>query len=251
LERSRDAGSIVDEVVSLAEQGFKEVRPAGPPLALTPPGFARAPPRCACSSSISLLRRYRSCSRYRRRRRPQVTLLGQNVNSYHDAGTPEGPAYAGRGYVAAEGFSNMYRLRGGSGVRFTELLDRVSVAAPGVRVRFTSPHPKDFPPDLLALLAERPSLARQVHLPAQSGSTAVLTRMRRLYSREAYLALARRIRDAVPGIALSSDFIAGFCGETEADHAETLSLMREVRYENAFNFAYSRRALVASGTSSS
>jgi MiaB/RimO family radical SAM methylthiotransferase len=173
--------------------------------------------------------------------RREVTLLGQNVNSYHDTTAAAGTVYAGRGYSPADGFSNMYRLRGGDGVRFTELLDRVSAAAPEMRVRFTSPHPKDFPDDLLALMAERPNICKQVHMPAQSGSSDVLASMRRGYSREAYLALATRIRAAVPGVALSSDFISGFCGETAAQHQETISLMRAVRYEQAFMFAYSLR----------
>lgn len=110
-----------------------------------------------------------------------------------------------------------------------------------MRVRFTSPHPKDFPLPLLQLIAERPSLCSSLHLPAQSGSTAVLRRMRRGYTREAYLALAERAREVISGVALSSDFIAGFCGETEADHRETLSLMERVGYEQAFMFAYSMR----------
>ena len=80
-----------------------------------------------------------------------------------------------------------------------------------------------------------------MHLPVQSGSTAVLSAMRRHYTREAYLALAHHIRDVVPGVALSTDVIAGFCGETRADHDDTLALMREVRFENAFMYAYSRR----------
>lgn len=110
-----------------------------------------------------------------------------------------------------------------------------------MRVRFTSPHPKDFPLPLLQLIAERPSLCSSLHLPAQSGSTAVLARMRRGYTREAYLALVERAREVIPGVALSSDFIAGFCGETEEDHAQTLSLMEAVGFEQAFMFAYSMR----------
>lgn len=112
---------------------------------------------------------------------------------------------------------------------------------PEVRIRFTSPHPKDFPLPLLQLIAERPSLCKSLHLPAQSGSSAVLQRMRRGYTREAYLALAEQARAVIPGVALSSDFIAGFCGETEADHQATLSLMEAVGYEQAFMFAYSMR----------
>ena len=193
-ERSRDAGSIVDEVARLADAGVRE-----------------------------------------------VTLLGQNVNSYHDVHSAPGGRYADGGYVTAAGFSNMFRARHGVGVRFTELLDRVSAAAPGVRLRFTSPHPKDFPDDLLALLAERDNLAKHVHLPAQSGSTAVLAAMRRGYSRDAYTELAARVRARVPGVSLSTDMIAGFCGEREEDHELSVALMAEVRFENAFMFAYSRR----------
>ena len=84
-----------------------------------------------------------------------------------------------------------------------------------MRIRFTSPHPKDFPEDLLALIADRPNLCSALHMPAQSGSSAVLARMRRGYSREAYLGLVRRARAVIPNLALSTDMIVGFCGETE------------------------------------
>ncbi len=90
-------------------------------------------------------------------------------------------------------------------------------------------------------MAAHANVCKQLHLPAQSGSSGVLERMRRGYDRDAYLTLAAHAREALPGVALSSDFIAGFCGETEAEHADTLSLMHEVRYEHAFMFAYSRR----------
>eukprot|EP01138_Halocafeteria_seosinensis_P008099 gb/GECG01008277.1/.p1 GENE.gb/GECG01008277.1/~~gb/GECG01008277.1/.p1 ORF type:complete len:690 (+),score=79.12 gb/GECG01008277.1/:1-2070(+) len=175
----------------------------------------------------------------------EVVLLGQNVNSYHDKQTPThgvGP-YASFGYATAPGFHNLYssRVRDGEGVRFTELLDRLTHIAPEVRFRFTSPHPKDFPDPLLSLMAERPNLCNQMHMPAQSGSTAVLQRMRRLHTREAYIELADKIRDRVPGVSISSDFIAGFCGETEEDHQDTISLMNYVKYEQAFMFAYSMR----------
>lgn len=143
--------------------------------------------------------------------------------------------------MTAAGFTNLYRARGGGGVRFAELLDRVAEAAPTLRVRFVSPHPKDFSDDVLAVIRDRPNVCKQLHMPAQSGSTRVLASMRRGYTRDAYLALADRIRAAVPGVALSSDFISGFCGETEEDHRDTLSLLREVRFEMAFMFAYSRR----------
>lgn len=171
----------------------------------------------------------------------EVVLLGQNVNSFHDRKS-HGAAELGRGYVAADGFDNMFRSRDARGFRFVDLLDHVSRVDPELRVRFTSPHPKDFPDDVLDLVNERANVCKQLHMPAQSGSTAVLARMRRGYSREAYLALADNIRARIPGVALSSDFIAGFCGETEEEHRDTLSLMRLVGYDQAFMFAYSVRA---------
>ena len=144
----------------------------------------------------------------------EVTLLGQNVNSYWDRTAALGGA-EGRGYEAFEGFDNMYKLRHGGGARFYDLLDSASRAVPGMRIRFTSPHPKDFPEDLLALIADRPNLCSALHMPAQSGSSAVLARMRRGYSREAYLGLVRRARAVIPNLTLSTDMIVGFCGETE------------------------------------
>lgn len=110
-----------------------------------------------------------------------------------------------------------------------------------MRIRFTSPHPKDFKDDLLHLIASRPNIAKCIHVPAQSGSSSVLERMRRGYTREAYLDLIKRAREIIPGIALSSDFIAGFCEETEEEHQDTLSLLREVEFDDAFMFAYSLR----------
>lgn len=91
------------------------------------------------------------------------------------------------------------------------------------------------------MIAERPNICKQIHLPAQSGSTDVLTRMRRGYSREAYLELVYHIRNMIPDIAISSDFIAGFCNETEKEFEETLTLIEEVKYTTAFLFAYSMR----------
>ncbi|RLN93288.1 hypothetical protein BBJ28_00007903 [Nothophytophthora sp. Chile5] len=171
----------------------------------------------------------------------EVVLLGQNVNSYHDKKS-EGAAEHGRGYVSSAGFSNMFRSRDALGFRFADLLDQVSQVDPEMRLRFTSPHPKDFPDDVLDLVNERPNICKQIHMPAQSGSSSLLARMRRGYSRDAYLALVANMRARIPGVAISSDFIAGFCGETEEEHADTLSLMRQVCYDQAFMFAYSVRA---------
>lgn len=175
----------------------------------------------------------------------EVVLLGQNVNSYHDKSSSSahtgGDEAVSAGYETAPGFGNTFKARGGDGVRFAELLHEVASAIPEARVRFTSPHPKDFPLPLLQLIAETPNLCNSLHLPAQSGSTEVLSRMRRNYSREAYLDLAAQVRATIPGVTISTDMISGFCGETEQDHEDTLSLMREVAYEQAFMFHYSKR----------
>lgn len=110
-----------------------------------------------------------------------------------------------------------------------------------MRIRFTSPHPKDFPDEVLHLIAERRNICQQIHLPAQSGSSKVLKAMRRGYTKEAYLDLVKNIKRIIPEVSLSSDFISGFCGETEDDHQQTLSLIREVGYNVGFLFAYSMR----------
>ena len=207
-ERSRPFSSIVDEARRLSREGYKE-----------------------------------------------VTLLGQNVNSYADksgkffaesrkgsandaerSDDPFEPYYA-------RGFRSVYkpsRSRDGA-MRFGELLDLVADVDPEMRVRFTSPHPKNFPDEVLQIIRSRANVGKQLHMPAQSGSTSVLQRMRRGYSREAYLDLATKVRLTIPGVAISSDFIAGFCGETEEEHEDTVSLIRQVKYESAFMFAYSMR----------
>jgi MiaB/RimO family radical SAM methylthiotransferase len=172
----------------------------------------------------------------------EIWCLGQNVNSYVDQSPAAIQAYPQGDYVSTSGFSNNYRRQGGAGAYFADLLHRVADVDPELRVRFTSPHPKDFPDALMSAIASRHNICSQVHMPAQSGSSVVLERMRRGYTREAYLALVQRMREAIPGVALSSDFIAGFCGETLHDHRETLSLMTEVEYDMAFMFAYSMRA---------
>lgn len=107
--------------------------------------------------------------------------------------------------------------------------------------RFTSPHPKDFPDEVLQLIAERPNICKEIHMPAQSGNSNVLERMRRGYTREAYIDLVYHIRDIVPNICLSSDFIAGFCGETEEEFQDTLSLLELVKYNKAYLYSYSMR----------
>jgi tRNA-2-methylthio-N6-dimethylallyladenosine synthase len=142
----------------------------------------------------------------------EVTLLGQTVNSYHDS---------------EHDFADLLRAVGRvDGIR---------------RVRFTSPYPTDFTPRVLAAMAETPAVCEHVHLPVQSGSSRTLKRMLRRYDRDRYLDVVAALRAAVPGIALSTDIIVGFPGETEAEFEETLSLVEQVRFDDAYTFKYSVR----------
>jgi tRNA-2-methylthio-N6-dimethylallyladenosine synthase len=148
----------------------------------------------------------------------EVTLLGQNVNSW------------GRDLAPA--------LR----TEFGELL-RACDSVPGLeRIRFTSPHPKDFREPVVAAMAECRTVCEQIHLPLQAGSSRVLKRMRRTYDRNRYLRLVDTLRAAIPNLALGTDIIVGFPGETEADFDETLEVVEEVRFDSAFTFIYSPRA---------
>ena len=142
----------------------------------------------------------------------EVTLLGQNVNSY----------------CWGE-------------VDFPELMRRVADISPLLRVRFATSHPKDMSDKLLEVMASKENICRAIHLPAQSGSTAMLTRMNRKYTREWYLDRIAAIRRYMPDCAITTDLIAGFAGETEEEHQDTLSLMREVGYDFAYMFKYSER----------
>ncbi len=164
-ERSRDAGTILNEVRILFENGYRE-----------------------------------------------VTLLGQNVNSYR---TGE--------------------------VDFPELMRRVAEISPLLRVRFATSHPKDMSDRLLEVMASMPNICRSIHLPAQSGATSMLERMNRKYTREWYLDRVAAIRRHMPDCAITTDLIAGFSGETEEEHQATLSLIREVGYDFAYMFKYSER----------
>jgi len=167
----------------------------------------------------------------------EVILLGQNVNSYNDTSSSEIPR---KPAAIAEGFTTIYK-RPQVGVDFTTLVDEISRVDPEMRIRFTSPHPKDFPDELLHLISTRHNIAKILHMPAQSGSSEILNRMRRGYTREAYLELIQKAKAMIPGVSISSDFISGFCGETEEEHEETLSLLRLVEFDEAFMFAYSER----------
>ena len=164
-ERSRDAETILTEVRSLFENGYRE-----------------------------------------------VTLLGQNVNSYRHGA-----------------------------VDFPELMRRVASVSPLLRVRFATSHPKDMSDRLLETMASMPNICRAIHLPAQSGASSMLERMNRKYTREWYLGRVAAIRRLMPDCAVTTDLIAGFSGETEEEHRQTLSLMREVGYDFAYMFKYSER----------
>ena len=147
----------------------------------------------------------------------EVTLLGQNVNSY------------GRD------------LPKGAKATFAELLAMVDAVEGIERIRYTSPHPKDMKEDVMRAHAELPSLCEHIHLPLQSGSSRVLKAMRRTYNRERYMDRVAMIRELVPDCAITTDIIVGFPGETEADFEETMEVVEEVRYDSAFTFIFSPR----------
>ncbi|NQV03564.1 MAG: tRNA (N6-isopentenyl adenosine(37)-C2)-methylthiotransferase MiaB [Bacteroidia bacterium] len=170
-ERSREAGSIIQESKELFDQGFRE-----------------------------------------------VTLLGQNVNSYS-------------------------WIEGDKEVAFAALLERIAEVNPLLRIRFATSHPKDISNELLETIATHPNICRAIHLPVQSGSTRMLNRMNRKYTREEYMEQVEAIRRIIPGCTISTDIITGFCDETEEDHRETLSLMEWARFDYAFMFKYSERPL--------
>ncbi|MBQ2452503.1 MAG: tRNA (N6-isopentenyl adenosine(37)-C2)-methylthiotransferase MiaB [Bacteroidales bacterium] len=146
----------------------------------------------------------------------EVTLLGQNVDSYHWKSE-------------------------GQDVDFADLLEKVAQINPLLRVRFSTSYPSDISDKLLKVMASYDNICRHIHLPVQSGSNPMLEKMRRKYTREWYLERVAAIRREVPGCSLTTDIIAGFCGETEQDHQDTLSLMEEVGYDFAFMFQYSER----------
>jgi tRNA-2-methylthio-N6-dimethylallyladenosine synthase len=146
----------------------------------------------------------------------EVTLLGQNVDSY--------------------GYND-----GGHIVSFPELLGKAALVDPMVRIRFSTSHPKDLSDELLYKIAQHPNICRHIHLPAQSGSSRILKLMNREYTREWYMDRIRAIRSIIPDCAISTDIIAGFCTETEEDHNDTLSLMEWAGYDFAYMFKYSER----------
>ncbi len=147
----------------------------------------------------------------------EITLLGQNVNSY------------------------CWKREDGTEIRFPELLRTVARAVPGLRIRFSTSHPKDMSDETLHVIAEETNVCRHIHLPVQSGSNRILKLMNRKYTREWYMDRVAAIRRIVPDCGLSTDIFAGYCSETEEDHQLSLSLMRECGYDSAFMFKYSER----------
>ena len=148
----------------------------------------------------------------------EINLLGQNVDSYHWSDSESGET-----------------------VDFAGLLEKVAMLDPKIRIRFATSHPKDMSDAVLLAMSRHANICRHIHLPVQSGSNEMLEKMNRKYTREHYLERIARIREILPDCAITTDVIAGFCGETEADHEATLSLMKEVRYDSAFMFQYSER----------
>jgi tRNA-2-methylthio-N6-dimethylallyladenosine synthase len=148
----------------------------------------------------------------------EVTLLGQNVNSYR--WLPE---------------------RGKNPVFFRDLLEKVAIAQPAMRIRFTTSHPKDLSESMIKTMALYPNICRHIHLPLQSGSSRILKRMNRKYDVEWYKSRISVIREILPGCGITTDLFAGFCGETEEDHQQTLDLMEWARFDMAFMFKYSER----------
>ncbi len=142
----------------------------------------------------------------------QVTLLGQNVNSYRHGEAD-----------------------------FAELMDRVAGVEGIERVRFTSPHPRDFPMHLLEVIAANPKLCKQIHLPLQAGSDRILRKMNRKYKKAEFIELAHRIRETIPDVAFSTDIICGFPSETDEEYQDTVDVVREVQFDSAFVFKYSER----------
>lgn len=147
----------------------------------------------------------------------EVTLLGQNVDSYY--------------YTTADGIE----------ITFGKLLEMVALVSPLLRIRFSTSHPKDITDDVLHTMAKYENICEYIHLPVQSGNTRILQHMNRTYTREWYLAKVKRIREIMPDCGLSTDVISGFCSETEEEHQDTISLMEIVRFDMAYMFSYSER----------
>jgi tRNA-2-methylthio-N6-dimethylallyladenosine synthase len=160
----------------------------------------------------------------------EITLLGQNVDSY---------LWYGGGLK--KDFKNASEIAQATAVDFAQLLDLIATEFPKTRLRFSTSNPQDMSIDVIYTMAKHQNICKYIHLPVQSGSTSVLARMNRQHTREEYIDLINNIKNIIPDCALSQDMIAGFCGETEEEHQDTLSLMEYVKYDFGFMFAYSER----------
>ncbi len=201
-ERSRDPESIIKEATELFEQGYRE-----------------------------------------------VTLIGQNVDSYKwktlplplALGTTEEKEKSPMPNGGAKNPTPSASQEGGFVVNFAQLMEMVALINPDLRVRFSTSHPKDMTDEVLHVMAKYENICKYIHLPIQSGNSDVLKRMNRGYTREWYLDRMKSIRTIMPNCGISTDTISGFCGETEEEHQDTISLMQEVQYDMAFMFKYSER----------
>lgn len=160
----------------------------------------------------------------------EITLLGQNVDSY---------LWYGGGLK--KDFKNASDIAKATAVDFSKLMEMVALAVPKMRIRFATSNPQDMSIDVLHTMAKYDNICKYIHLPVQTGSTRMLERMNRQHTREEYMELVDNIKRIIPDCAISQDMITGFCGETEEDHKDTLSLMEYVKYDFGFMFAYSER----------
>ena len=232
-ERSREAADILEEVRSLASDGVKEIMLLGQNVnSYGKAGKAQARGMNSAASGTALL---------------------ETRMTFREAGTAVPEAGASGTAISEAGASGTTISEAGASGRtvseadprypaFPELLREVA-RVPGIeRVRFMTSHPKDLSDELIKVIAEEPAICRHIHLPVQSGSTKILAKMNRHYTREDYLELVRKIRAGIPDISLTTDIIVGFPGETEEDFEETLSLVEAVGYDSAFTFLYSKRS---------
>lgn len=172
----------------------------------------------------------KECKELRENGYKEITLLGQNIDSYFWYGG--GPK---------KDFLKASELQRATAINFAQLLNMVAEACPEIRIRFSTSNPQDMHEEVLHVMAKHDNICKYIHLPVQSGSTTVLQRMNRQHTREEYINLVDKIREIVPDCAISHDIIAGFCGETEEEHQETLSLMKYAKYDFGYMFAYSER----------
>jgi tRNA-2-methylthio-N6-dimethylallyladenosine synthase len=194
--------------------------------------FTRGRERSRDAASI-----VRECQDLFRRGFKEVTLLGQNVDSYYwveEDGRASDPGSAGH-------IGGSFAADAGHTVTFAGLLEKVARIDPMLRVRFSTSHPKDITDEVLYTIANYENICDSIHLPVQSGNTRILQLMNRTYTREWYQARVDKIREIIPNIGLSTDLIAGFCTETEEEHADTLSLMRYAGYDYSYMYYYSER----------